>query len=46
MAEPVIYREEVVRLPFSVYDISETLAKMYALLRGEEDGDGEEGEQG
>jgi hypothetical protein len=44
MPEPVIYREEVVRLLFSVYDVSETLKKTYALL-AEEDDDGEEGDE-
>ena len=45
VTEPVIYREEVVRLLFGVYDISETLKKMYTLL-AEEDEDGEEGDEG
>jgi hypothetical protein len=44
VTEPVIYREEVVRLLFGVYDISETLKRMYALL-AEEDEDGEEGDE-
>ena len=44
MTEPVIYREEVVRLLFGAYDISETLKKTYALL-SEEDDDGEEGDE-
>jgi hypothetical protein len=42
VAEPIIYREEVVRLLFGVYDISETLKDLYALLA--EDDDGEEDE--
>jgi hypothetical protein len=46
VAEPVIYREEVVRLLFGVYDISETLKKVYVLLAEEEDDDdGEEGNE-
>jgi hypothetical protein len=46
VAEPVIYREETVRLLFAVYDISETLMKVYALLAEEEDDDdGEEGNE-
>jgi hypothetical protein len=44
MAEPVIYREEVVALQFAVYDVSETLAKIYGLLLGEEDSDEQEEE--
>jgi uncharacterized protein YrzB (UPF0473 family) len=44
VAEPVIYREEAVRLLFTVYDISETLKKTYVLL-AEEDDDGEEGDE-
>ena len=42
MTEPVIYREEVVGLLFTMNDISDTLARIYALLRDEEDDDGEE----
>jgi hypothetical protein len=44
VTERVIYREEVVRLLFGVYDISETLKKTYELL-AEEGDDGEEGDE-
>jgi hypothetical protein len=32
MAEPVIYREEVMRLLFTVYDMSELLADIHDVL--------------
>ena len=42
MEEALIYREEVVQLLFSVSDISQSLKNIEAMLRGEDDG--EEGE--
>ena len=45
MAEPLIYREEVVALQFAVDDMSETLTKIHLLLLGEED-DGEQEDEG
>ena len=44
MEEPrLIYREEVVQLPFGVSDIAQSLKNIEAMLRGEDDGE-EEGE--
>lgn len=42
MAEPVIHRDEAVRLLFAVYDMSEALKEILALLREEDDGEEEE----
>jgi hypothetical protein len=44
VAEPVIYREEVVPLRFAVHDISETLTEIRLLLLGEEGDDEQEDE--
>lgn len=41
MAEPLIERNEVVRLLLSVYDVNETLLRIEKLLR-EDDGEEEE----
>ena len=46
MPEPVIYRDEVARLLFSVYDISETLTKILAVLVDEEESDDGQEEEG
>jgi len=42
--EPVIHREEVVRLLSATYDMSETLRDILAVLR--EEADGEEDDEG
>jgi hypothetical protein len=34
--EPVIYRDEVIALPFAVYDISETLLAIEILVGGDD----------
>ena len=44
MAEPIVYREEVVRLLFTVYDMSETLEDIRDVLV--EDDDGSEEDEG
>jgi hypothetical protein len=44
VAEPVIYREEVVRLLFTVYDMSELLSDIRDVLLEEEDNGDEEDE--
>ena len=42
MAEPVIYREEVVRLLFTVYDMSSSLKNIHDVLVEENDGEEED----
>jgi hypothetical protein len=44
MTEPVIYREEVVRLLFTLYDMSKSLNDIHDVLV--EDDDGEEEDEG
>ena len=44
MEEPVIYREEVVRLLFTTYDMSATLRQILAVLQEEDDGEEEDDE--
>lgn len=45
MAEPVIFREEVVRLLLTVYDMAETLEEIRDVVV-EEDDDGAEEDEG
>ncbi len=42
MTEPVIYREEVVRLLFSVYDIGDLLSDIRDVLVEEDNGEQED----
>jgi len=42
LAEPVIYREEVVRLLFTVYDMSELLTDIHDVPVEEDDGEEED----
>lgn len=44
MAEPVIYREEVVRLLFTWYDMSQALLEIRDALVEEDDGEEEDDE--
>ena len=42
MTEPVIYREEVVRLLFTLYDMSKALNDIHDVLVEEDDGEEED----
>jgi hypothetical protein len=44
VTEPVVYREEVVRLLFTVYDMAEAVREIRNVLLEEDDGEEEEDE--